>query len=98
MDNYIRVLHELANVAPYMNFSGYNSITMDSRQYYERSHYRLRVGSMVVDRVLGLGKGLAPEDFGVWTTQDNIDGQMERIRREFETARESGVRVESIRP
>ncbi len=77
---------ELVKISPVWDFSGYNSITSTPPYnydlYFDQSHYRKRVGNLVLNRMLNIHEGSGPEDFGYLITTDNIDQHMQRIREE----------------
>jgi hypothetical protein len=74
----------LAALTDYYDFSGLNSITMDNLNYYEESHYRYRVGDMIVKRIFGTGNILVPEDFGVLVTGENVSEHIKKQQLELE--------------
>ncbi|MET0266180.1 MAG: hypothetical protein ABW202_11240 [Duganella sp.] len=68
------------------DFSGFNSVTTEvipqlggfeeMRYYWETSHYRLNVGSMILARMFG--QGSAPDDFGVELEPATLAAQQAR--------------------
>ena len=73
--DYYRFLKELALITPYYNFSGYNSITIDSNNYYETSHYKAETSDLLID-IMWNDKTydeLLEEGFGLFVTSDNVD-------------------------
>jgi hypothetical protein len=75
-----------ATPTPLWDFSGYNSITtervpepenatMQMRGYWEPSHYRKRIGDMILDRIFDRFDPLQliPSDFGRRVTPQNVD-------------------------
>jgi hypothetical protein len=70
------------------DFAGYNSITTEPipqasgrtemANYWEPSHYRDRVGRMILARMFG--GGAAPEDFGVELAPAMLDGHLQALR------------------
>ncbi|MGB6020194.1 MAG: hypothetical protein WBF77_11440 [Sulfurimonadaceae bacterium] len=64
---------DLAKIHDIWYFSGYNSITLDDRNYYESSHYRPHIGSLIAQRIFRGKTKDVPEDFGLLLTSDNID-------------------------
>ncbi len=82
-DALLPVKERLAQLTDYYDFSGFNSVTMDPMNYYEESHYRYRVGDMIIARIFG-GKAKLPDDFGVMVTRQNICGHLENQKRELE--------------
>lgn len=63
----------IANITDFWDFSGYNSISMDSRNFYDVSHYSNRIGELMMARMFNDNSVYVPEDFGRYVTKDNID-------------------------
>ncbi|MEE9910732.1 MAG: hypothetical protein K4571_03310 [Deltaproteobacteria bacterium] len=74
----------LAQVTDYYDFSGLNSVTTNAVNYYEESHYRYRVGDMIVLRLFGGNAKKPPDDFGVMVTRQNIGRHLENQKSELE--------------
>lgn len=72
VNGYLRFLKKLALVTDYWDFSGYNSVTLDNRYYYEESHYRPVVGEMIAARIFHDRTVNVPVDFGYHVTRTNI--------------------------
>lgn len=73
--NYLTFLKELANITEYCNFSGYNSITTDSSNWIDNSHYSAEVSDMVLECMCfhAYYEGLYEEGFGYWVNKNNVD-------------------------
>ncbi len=69
---------ELSKITPYYDFSGLNRITTDNYYFYETSHYRIIVGNMIVNRLMGKGD----KDFGIWIDQNNIQEHLKDLKEE----------------
>ena len=72
---YLDFLKGLAKIATYYNFSGYNDITTNNKNYYETSHYTAETSDMIIDIVWN-GKEyseLLEQGFGYKVTKNNID-------------------------
>ena len=77
---------------PIFDFSGYSSITEESppppgartelRYYWDSSHFKQIVGDYVLDRVYAVSDSsrVAPPDFGVRLTTDNIESYLSEQR------------------
>jgi len=74
----------LAGMTDYYDFSGFNSVTTSAMNYYEESHYRYRVGDMIIARIFGSDAVKLPDDFGVLVTKQNIGRHLETQKRELE--------------
>jgi hypothetical protein len=77
------VKKRLAALTDYYDFSGFNSVSMDPLNYYEESHYRFRVGDMIVARLFNLDSETLPNDFGVLVTRQNVERHLEKQKREL---------------
>jgi hypothetical protein len=77
---------------PFLDFADYSSITTEPlpppegreelRNYWDSSHFKERVGDLVLDRLFGLsvpGRELPP-DFGVRVTASNLEQHLAGIR------------------
>ncbi len=74
----------LAQLTDYYDFSGFNSVTTNPLNYYESSHYRYRVGDLIVERIFGGGSVPVPDDFGVHVTKQNVGRHLEIQKQELE--------------
>ena len=72
-DDYLKFLHSISEVVGYWDFSGYNSVTLDNKNYYEHSHYRSNVSKMIAARIFSDTLIEVPDDFGVFITSENIE-------------------------
>jgi hypothetical protein len=80
----LTVKERLAKITDYYDFSGFNSVTTNAMNYYEKSHYRYRVGDLIIERIFGDGNMPLPDDFGVLVTQKNVGQHIEDQKRELE--------------
>ena len=78
------VKERLAQLTDYYDFSGFNSTTTSNMNYYEESHYRYRVGDMIIKRIFGGGAVDVPDDFGVLVTRENVGRHVKQQKRELE--------------
>ncbi len=67
----------IGDITEFWDFSGYNSISMDSRNFYDVSHYSNHVGELMMARMFDDDSLAVPEDFGIYVTRDNIDKVLE---------------------
>jgi hypothetical protein len=77
-----RFKRALSHLYGFYDFSGLNSVTTDNYNYYETSHYRPKVGDLVIARIFNHRNIKAPEDFGQWVTAENIDLHLETLRQQ----------------
>lgn len=71
---------ELAAITDFWDFSGYNSVSYESRYFYDIYHYRTNIGAMAIGVISGDYQGYIPQDFGHYTTAENVD---ERVATAF---------------
>ena len=83
-EDYIRFLKDLSEIVGFWDFSGYNSVTTDNKNYIDFSHYNLSVSGLIAARIFNDRTMAVPRDFGVWVTKSNIDLHLERVRISFE--------------
>ena len=77
-----RFKRELSHLSGFYDFSGLNSVTRDNFNYYETSHYRSKVGDLVIARIFNDRTVKVPEDFGQWVTKENIDLHLKALRQQ----------------
>lgn len=63
---------KLAEITDYWDFS-YSPISSDSRYFYDATHFRNAVGTMVLAKMFGREDVWYPENFGVYVTAENAD-------------------------
>jgi hypothetical protein len=76
-EDYLDFLRQVAQVGEYWDFSGYNSVTLNDRNYYEASHYREPVSRLVAARIFHDSSINVPQDFGVYVTKENVEKLLE---------------------
>lgn len=69
---------KLADVTEFWDFTGYNTESYDARNFYDNMHYRNSMGEWVVHRIHGNDE-LVPEDFGRYTTKENVDEHLREM-------------------
>lgn len=81
----IPIKERLASITDFYDFSGFNSVTTNSLNFYEDGHYRYLVGDMIIRRIFGRGSvANVPEDFGVLVTKKNVDEYIKKQKLELE--------------
>lgn len=81
---YLDFLEQLASVTPYYNFSCLNAITEDDSNYLDPSHYKARIGDMILNRIFCEDKAEHKADmFGEYVTQDNVGRVMDALREQL---------------
>lgn len=73
--DYLVFLKKLASITEYCNFSGYNSITTNSSNWIDNSHYTAEVSDKVLECMCfhAYYEGLYEEGFGYWVNENNVD-------------------------
>ena len=79
-EDYLTLLRLLAEIAPFWDFSGYNTITTDNKNYLDHSHYNPSVSRMIAARIFGDRASTVPPDFGVRVTGKNIGSHLENVK------------------
>lgn len=82
-NDYLAWLKGLAAITPFWNFSGYNSITLDDRNYLEASHYLPRIGTLAAARIFNDQKANIPADFGVLVNASNIESHLTELHKQI---------------
>ncbi len=75
---------KLSAITEYYDFSGLNEITKNPYYYYGLTHYRLKLGDLLVARIFGDDKVVVPEGFGPLVTKSNIEAHIAMLRRQFQ--------------
>jgi hypothetical protein len=83
LDDYLHYLEDIANITDFYDFSGYNSITTNNCNYYERSHYRPKVGELIAARIFNDNNITIPEDFGQLVNKNNIKNHLKQRKKEI---------------
>ena len=79
----------VSKVTPVWDFSGYNSITTEPisnnmKNFTNRGYYTIKIGNLILNRLLHYQEEKVPEDFGVLITANNRESQLEKIRTDQE--------------
>lgn len=83
VEDYTTFLRELSEITPFWDFSGYNSVTADRKNYLDHSHYNASVSRLIAERIFNDKTSTVPGDFGVWVTEKNIDSHLENVKISF---------------
>ena len=82
--DYLEFLKIISSITEFYNFTGYNSVTTNDCNYYEDSHYRPKIGSLIAARIFNDTSVEVPEDFGIFVNKDNIDKHLKKLELEIE--------------
>ena len=75
---------ELAKISDFYDFSGLNSITTNPYYYYEGTHYRQKMGNIMIARIFGNDTVQVPADFGFLATKSNVDAHNKTLQKQLE--------------
>ena len=81
----------VAEITPFYDFWGANSVTGDIRYFYDVEHFRNCVGDMVLGYIFSDPTVWMPEDFGSFTTPENVEARMARTYAALEEPAESNA-------
>ena len=76
-----RYRSSLAEVVDFWDFSD-TSVSNDSRYFYDASHFRNAVGTMVLAEIFQNGDVYRPEGFGTYVTWENCGAYLEQLAAE----------------
>ena len=71
----------MAEITDYWDFS-YSSVSFDSRYFYDQTHFRNAVGSMILAKMFSSDDLYYPEDFGSFVTKENVDEHVDSLFQE----------------
>ncbi len=75
LKNYFK---KIAEEVSFWNFSGYTSISNEPRYFYDTFHFRNCVGDMILAKIFNDTSVYIPDDFGIYTTNENKDDAVEK--------------------
>lgn len=81
---YLTAREALGSITPFVDFSGYNSVTTENRNYYEPSHYRPFIGEGMLERLYSPGAEQRDELFGISVTPATLALHLERAQRQLD--------------
>lgn len=71
-ENYLEALKSLSKVTDFYDFSGLNSIAIDNMNFYEASHFRVKVGNLIIAKIFDIPNKVIPSDFGHLVNKNNV--------------------------
>jgi hypothetical protein len=80
LDEYFDFLKRLAKITDYFDFAGINKITSDNMNYYETSHFRVKIGDLMIQRMFF---GAGDDSFGIHIDSNNIDKHIEYLKQQL---------------
>lgn len=69
----------IADITDFWDFTGYNAISNDARNFYDNMHYRNNVGSMILARIFNNKDIAVPKNFGRFVTKQNVDKLLDEM-------------------
>lgn len=81
--DYLDWLGKLAEITPFWDFSGYNSITLNDQNYLESNHHMPHVGAMIAARIFDDARARIPADFGILVTPANVKSHLASLQRQI---------------
>lgn len=72
---------ELAKITSFYDFAGYTPVSFDCRYFYDDAHFRNDVGAMALAYIFGDGDVYVPQNFGHYTTEENVKEYAQNIFR-----------------
>lgn len=65
----------LASVTDFWDFTGYNSLSYDARNFYDKMHYRNFLGDLMIQKMFDKDE-IPVSDFGHLTTSENVETRL----------------------
>ena len=75
---------ELLNIVNYVDFTGHNSITDNKVNFWDGSHLKKELTSLIMGRLLKVNDTHIPNDFGIFVTKDNLDMHLKKMRQSIQ--------------
>lgn len=69
-------LGELAEITPFWDFSGYTSVSLEPRYFYDYAHFRNAVGNMMLAKMFSDDRIYVPDDFGFYVTAQTVEDRI----------------------
>lgn len=73
----------LARLSPFWDFTSWNEIVMNKKNFIDGSHHTFAIGKMVLDRIMGHPDPEAPSNFGRYVTAANVDTHLKILQQEY---------------
>ena len=79
LENYFYALKKLSEFTSYYDFSGLSSAVVDNTNFYEPSHYRIKLGNYIIAEIFNTPeKNKNPLDFSFYVTKNNVTQNINR--------------------
>lgn len=84
LNNFNHFKKELAKITNYWDFSGLNKITTNNLMFYETSHYRSKVGDIIINKIFKDGtKSQNCSAFGVYISKTDVNKHLSCLTNQF---------------
>ena len=100
--NYKNWKKKLAQLTPYYDFSGFNSVTTEplskNMKYYIDSNHYLKITShLMTDAIINPEKRFEHKDFGIYITNDNVEQSNAKLDKDYnEWSKNNQILVKKI--
>ncbi len=68
----------IASVTDFWDFTGYNALSYDARNFYDRMHYRNNLGELMIRKMFS-NEDIGIEGFGQITTAQNVEERLSEM-------------------
>jgi hypothetical protein len=83
-DDFEKFKRELVKVTNYIDFTGRNTITNDSNNFWDSSHLKAKMTKPLMARIFKDKSVDVPNDFGVLVTPENIETHLKNLRSQLQ--------------
>jgi hypothetical protein len=95
LEDYLESLDRIGSLCDFWDFSGYNGVTRNNRNFYEVVHYRPLVATWIAARIFGDVAMKVPDDFGDFVSQEKRGDFLQRRQREVSGYRRAAGREQA---
>jgi hypothetical protein len=86
--NYKNWRKNLAQLTPYYDFSGFNSVTTEPlsknmKYYIDSNHYLKNTSHLMIDEIINPEKRISHKDFGVYVTKENVEKYNVKLDKDY---------------
>jgi|GEM_PF-3661013 len=75
---------ELVGITNYIDFTGHNTISKNKNNYWDSSHLRKEITSVIMAKIFNDESVDIPKDFGILVTKQNINQHLENLREQIQ--------------
>lgn len=77
-DDIRRLWRGITDVTEFWDFTGYNALSYDARNFYDNMHYRNSMGNLMIQKMFG-DAPIPVDDFGHLTTKENVEERLDQM-------------------